>query len=484
MDLDMDRIKRRILITILRTLNLGLMALSFGLAALSVFAGSADGMRFSDFLSLRISLPNFAIGALMLWSWNFAFSLLGLFESKRLARIHSLASDTAKATTIACIFFATIARVFVIQMATPKFIVAFWATSTILLVGTRVGMWYLLRAIRLHGRNLRHILIIGTNPRALAFVEQLNTKLELGYRVLGFVDERWAGFTEFDHLRHIWCCDFNGLAAYLRQNVVDEAALYLPMKSLYNQASQVVALCEQHGISVRFDPELFDLKIARFETIEIGGVAHVAAQVSCPKGWPALAKRAIDMALSLILLVLLSPLFLVVAILVKVTSLGPVLFLQERVGLNKRKFRIIKFRTMVVNAEKMLPQLERLNEISGPVFKIKRDPRITSVGTFLRRTSIDELPQLFNVLRGEMSLVGPRPLPVRDYEGFHEDWQRRRFSIRPGMTCLWQVAGRSNVSFDQWMRLDLKYMDEWSLWLDVKILARTVPAVLRGSGAA
>ena len=138
---------------------------------------------------------------------------------------------------------------------------------------------------------------------------------------------------------------------------------------------------------------------------------------------------------------------------------------------------------MVNDAEKLMAGLERQNEVSGPVFKMKNDPRVTPLGKWLRRTSLDELPQLFNVLRGDMSLVGPRPLPVRDYEGFNEDWQRRRFSIKPGITCLWQVNGRSAISFDQWMRLDLQYMDDWSLWLDLKILAKTVPAVLKGAGA-
>ena len=138
---------------------------------------------------------------------------------------------------------------------------------------------------------------------------------------------------------------------------------------------------------------------------------------------------------------------------------------------------------MISGAEKMMTELERFNEVSGPVFKIKNDPRITPIGRFLRRTSIDELPQLINVLTGEMSLVGPRPLPMRDYQGFSEDWQRRRFSVRPGITCLWQINGRSSITFEQWMRLDMQYLDEWSLWLDLKILARTIPAVLRGQGA-
>jgi lipopolysaccharide/colanic/teichoic acid biosynthesis glycosyltransferase len=173
-----------------------------------------------------------------------------------------------------------------------------------------------------------------------------------------------------------------------------------------------------------------------------------------------------------------------VAFLITVTSGGGVFFLQERVGYNKRKFMLYKFRTMVPNAEKMMAQLEDLNEVAGPVFKIKNDPRVTRLGRVLRRTSIDELPQLLNVLKGDMSLVGPRPLPVRDYQGFSEDWQRRRFSGKPGMTCLWQVGGRCSITFDQWMKLDIQYLDEWSLWLDLKILARTIPAVLKGSGAA
>jgi lipopolysaccharide/colanic/teichoic acid biosynthesis glycosyltransferase len=172
-----------------------------------------------------------------------------------------------------------------------------------------------------------------------------------------------------------------------------------------------------------------------------------------------------------------------VALLIKLTSAGPVFFAQKRVGLNKREFWMYKFRTMVPNAEKIQEQLLRLNEMEGPVFKIKNDPRITSIGRVLRKTSIDELPQLFNVLIGDMSLVGPRAMSVRDYQFFNEDWQRRRFSVPPGITCLWQVRGRNTIPFEQWMTLDMQYIDKWSLWLDLKILAQTIPAVFRGSGA-
>jgi exopolysaccharide biosynthesis polyprenyl glycosylphosphotransferase len=305
----------------------------------------------------------------------------------------------------------------------------------------------------------------------------------LGYRILGFVDDRWHENGGLK-LRYPLCCDFEGLSEYLRSNVVDEVTNYLPLRSFYERASHVAILCEQHGILMRFDPDIFDLKIARARTEELDGHAQFTSHSSLLDSWATLIKRALDVSLSVVLLIILAPLLAAIALLVKLTSEGPVLFRQERIGINKRRFFIYKFRTMVPNAEKLLPGLESLNEAAGPVFKIRKDPRITPVGRILRRTSLDELPQLLNVVRGEMSLVGPRPLPIRDYDGFSEDWQRRRFSVRPGITCLWQVTGRSNVGFDRWMELDLQYLDEWSIWLDMKILAQTIPAVLRGSGAA
>jgi len=176
-------------------------------------------------------------------------------------------------------------------------------------------------------------------------------------------------------------------------------------------------------------------------------------------------------------------LMLTIAALIKFTSPGPVIFTQKRIGLNKRLFDLYKFRTMVTNAEELMAELEERNEISGPVFKISRDPRITPLGRLLRKTSLDELPQLLNVLKGDMSLVGPRPLPLRDYAGFEKDWHRRRLSVQPGITCLWQVQGRNSITFERWMELDMEYIDHWSLWLDLKIMLKTIPAVLRGSGA-
>ena len=203
-----------------------------------------------------------------------------------------------------------------------------------------------------------------------------------------------------------------------------------------------------------------------------------------PFSWRTEAKRMMDLAVSIICLLISAPLFALAAIAIKLDSRGPVFFVQERVGFSKRRFRMIKFRTMTSDAEERMKDIEHLNEKSpAPIFKIRNDPRITRVGRWLRKTSIDELPQLVNVLLGDMSIVGPRPLSVRDATRMEEAWQKRRFSVKPGLTCLWQVSGRSNLSFDQWMQLDLEYIDHWSLKLDASILLRTIPAIVLARGA-
>ena len=194
-------------------------------------------------------------------------------------------------------------------------------------------------------------------------------------------------------------------------------------------------------------------------------------------------KRGLDVLIATILLLLALPVLLLIAAAIKLSSPGSILFVQERIGLNKQRFRIYKFRTMIADAESYLSDLKAKNETGGAAFKMKNDPRVTGFGRFLRRSSLDELPQLINVLTGDMSLVGPRPLTVKDLESFPESSYDRRFSVKPGITCLYQISGRALLSFDQWMLLDLRYIDHWSLWLDVTILARTIPAVLKGAGA-
>jgi exopolysaccharide biosynthesis polyprenyl glycosylphosphotransferase len=327
------------------------------------------------------------------------------------------------------------------------------------------------------------MLIVGTNSRATEFAKKIDAKPALGYRIVGFVDQEWHGSPQFQQTGYSLTCNFDGLPGLLRSSVIDEVVLALPVRSLHSRASEIAALCEEQGIVVRlFD--VFELKSSQTRAEDFEGRPFITHYRGSHDGWPGAIKRAIDILVSMAALSFLSPVMLMTAILIKLSSPGPVLFVQKRLGFNKRHFGVYKFRTMVADAEKRMSEVEHLNEVSGPVFKIKNDPRITALGRFLRKTSIDELPQLWNVLKGDMSLVGPRPLPVRDYEGFSQDWQRRRFSVRPGITCLWQIKGRSSIPFEQWMELDLQYIDKWSLWLDLEIMVRTIPAVLKRSGAA
>jgi exopolysaccharide biosynthesis polyprenyl glycosylphosphotransferase len=435
------------------------------------------------FLGMRVKLSNFLIFLFALLFCHSVFSFYGLYRSRRLSSRTSEIADCLKASTLSSVTFLAMGFLFHIRMITPQFLLMFWLILSVIMVGTRLIMRVWLTEVRKHGRNLRYMLILGTNARAIDFAQKIKDQPARGYQILGFVDDNWPGLAEFKSKGLKLVASYEGLAEFLRRNVVDEVAIYLPLRSYHEHASQVAVLCEEHGIAMRVAADIFGLRTARSRAEYFDGAYHIATYTGIRDEWPLVVKRAIDLAISFTLLVLLSPLFLFVAMAIKLTSKGPILFRQERLGLNKRRFYIYKFRTMVPDAEKLIAELEDMNEVSGPVFKIKDDPRITGIGKFLRRTSIDELPQLLNILKGEMSLVGPRPLPKRDYEGFSEDWQRRRFSVRPGVTCLWQVNGRSSIPFEQWMRLDLQYMDEWSLWLDLKILARTIPAVLRGSGA-
>ena len=235
-------------------------------------------------------------------------------------------------------------------------------------------------------------------------------------------------------------------------------------------------------MKVLYPADIVDTTLAKPRMLSADSGPHVQLQMA-PEGMLVRVKRCSMSSEPWSRWSCWRPLMLAAAAAIRLTSDGPVIYAQERYGLNRRRFRMFKFRTMVQDAERLQASLESQNEAEGPVFKIADDPRITPLGRFLRRTSIDELPQLFNVLRGEMSLVGPRPLPLRDVDALHATGDLRRFSVRPGLTCLWQISGRSGIGFDDWIRLDLQYIDRWSLPLDLRILVRTIPAVLRGTGA-
>ena len=479
----MSTMRRTILLNGLKLFDLIVMVGSFLLAS-RLLVRESGAITFSQLLSVRVKIGNFLLFFALLLLWHIVLSAFGLYDSRRMSGRKADITDTCGATTVGTLFLGLVALLFHIRMITPTFLLVFWAATATVAISQRLVQRFVLERIRLRGRNLRNMLIAGTNTRALQFTHLIETRPELGYRIMGFVDQDWSGLKSFGSSGHSIVSDFTGLPAFLRQNVVDEVVIALPVGSLHAHAAKIAALCEQQGITTRILSNLFDLRVAHSRTEEFEGASLITHYTGIAEGWPVLAKRILDIICSVILLVLFLPVMAAVATLIKLTSPGPALFAQRRLGYNKRVFSIYKFRTMVEDAEKRIKQIEHLNEVSGPVFKMKNDPRVTPLGRFLRKTSLDELPQLFNVLKGEMSLVGPRPLPVRDYEGFNQDWQRRRFSIRPGLTCLWQISGRSSIPFEKWMQLDLQYIDKWSLWLDFEILIRTIPAVLKGSGAA
>jgi exopolysaccharide biosynthesis polyprenyl glycosylphosphotransferase len=480
----MNTTRRKLLTNAFRLFDLGLMIFAFIAASLMVLDHSGT-FTITEFFSMRVKIQNFVIFSLLLLVWHLIFSMSGLYASRRLSNRRGEVIDIVKATSLGTFVMLIGSVVFRTALTTPLFLAVFWLVSTCSTVSSRLMIRVILASVRKHGHNLRDMVIVGTNGRALELACRLASRPELGYRITGFVDQDWHGMEAFRRSGYALASDFGGFPQFLRNSVVDEVLLALPFRSMHDQGSRIAALCEEQGITVRVLTNLFDLKIARSSAEELEGegdslITHSRGSVEV---WPIVAKRVLDFTISSVLITLLSPVLLVVAILIKLASPGPVLFIQKRLGLNKRHFNVYKFRTMVVDAEKRMREVEHLNEVSGPVFKIKNDPRITPIGRLLRNTSIDELPQFFNVLRGDMSLVGPRPLPVRDYEGFNEDWQRRRFSVQPGITCLWQVQGRTSIPFEKWMELDLQYIDKWSLRLDFEILLRTIPAVLRGSGA-
>ena len=461
-----------------KLIDIVLVVFSFGMATILIVRVEHK-LSLIQFLSMKTKISNFFIFGLALLICHFVFSICGLYMSRRLSSRRAEVLDVFKAVTFSVACFVVVGWLFSIKMITGAFLASFWVVCLTVLCEFRLVLRAVLAGIRARGRNLHHMLILGTNPRAVEFGRRIVMDKERGYHLLGFVDNEWAGLRDFRRTEFQLVSDLAGLKEFLRWNVVDEITFFLPFGSFYADSNTVAHLCREHGIVMRFNSDFFGIKSLQRRAEEFDGEHFIATFRRAGEGWPVVVKRALDLVVSAIFLVLLSPVLFAAAIAIKLTSPGPVFFLQERIGLNKRRFRIYKLRTMVKNAERLQASLEHQNEVSGPVFKIREDPRITPVGKFLRRSSIDELPQLLNVLKGDMSLVGPRPMAVRDYKGFNEDWQRRRFSVRPGITCLWQVNGRNTISFDKWMLLDLQYMDEWSLWLDLKILAKTVPAVLK-----
>lgn len=345
---------------------------------------------------------------------------------------------------------------------------------------SRLGWGSLQAYLFRRGIGVERVLVVGCGETGRAVMGSIMARPELGYQVVGFVDDDpERGQRDLGRFRALG--PISALPRLLAREQIDEVIVALPWRSI-ERIQQVMSLCEQHGVRTRIVPDLFQLRLNRVDIDTISGIPVIGVKDVSIRGWNRAMKRAMDIALAATGLVLSAPLMALVAVLIRWDSPGPILFRQVRVGRDGRLFTLYKFRSMRVGAEEEKARLQALNEATGPLFKIRDDPRLTRVGRLLRRLSIDELPQLWNVLRGDMSLVGPRP-PVPSEVEQYQPWHRKRLAIDPGMTGLWQVSGRSELTFDEMVMLDLYYAENWSLWLDFKIILRTIPTVILGTGA-
>jgi exopolysaccharide biosynthesis polyprenyl glycosylphosphotransferase len=431
-----------------------------------------------DFLSARITVKNVLLLILLATSWPLIFHLFDLYDARQVRGLGSEVGRLAAAVTAGTL----LAMLFPLTSVTGTVEVSdlpyFWLTSLAFGLVVRTGR----RAVDgARQRQVRRALVIGTGRLAQRAQKNLRMDRACRYEVVGFVDETIISLSD-DSTTQPMLGTLAQLEQILMREVIDEVVIALPVKSCYQQIQYVISVCERTGVEAKYGAYMFESTVA-FPRYDANGHSGFVAMQVAPAGYALLLKRAADVVGAAACLVVLSPLMLIVAAAIKLTSPGPVVYAQDRCGLNRRPFRMYKFRSMYADADKLQASLEERNEASGPVFKIRDDPRITPLGRFLRKSSIDELPQLWNVLMGDMSLVGPRPLPWRDVQRITRSSDMRRFSMRPGLTCLWQIQGRSNIGFERWVELDLEYIDTWSFALDAEILVKTIPAVFTGDGA-
>lgn len=432
-----------------------------------------------EFLALRVTVKNLLLLGIFVFIWSNVCSRSRLYDSPRLNRAGILR------IVIACACGTSFALLFPLTSSSGAFrlsaVLWLWPIASSLSVLARVMISPLAGEFDLGRHDPKQVVIVGSGTRALNLHHEICRKGRDEYQLLGFVDsENSHPIAKEIQARTLGRLD--ELEAILVNHVVDEVLITLPIKSCYTQIQNTIQICERVGVESKYLSRLFQSSLGRRSYEHSENSLAISVKLATDD-YRLMVKRAFDGAAASLGLIILSPVMLLIAASIKLTSAGPIIYSQQRYGRNKRRFRMYKFRTMVTNADALQQGLEQMNEAAGPVFKIKEDPRITRVGAFLRKSSLDELPQLFNVVRGEMSLVGPRPLPLRDVSRFNESWLLRRFCVTPGITGLWQINGRSNTDFDRWIEQDLKYINEWSLMLDLKILVKTIPAVLRGLGA-
>lgn len=429
----------------------------------------------AEFSSYLLLLP------LIIVIWGFLLNYLGLYKSFRTRNILDVVLVIFQAAFFGVAIFGSLSYMLKIQDVSRVFMVSVFMLGAVFLSLEKIFVILIFRFVRAKGYNIRSMIIVGSGKRAQQFINILAQHNEWGLKVIGIVDEDEAKSNEtIDGVKVIG--NFSNFADIIHKNVVDQVVFIVPRSQL-DKIQPLINFCEIEGITASVAVNMFDVKFSRARQTDFHGFPLVSFESVPDKIWHLLTKRIFDIVVSFVGLVVLAPVFIIISLIIKVTSTGPVFFRQQRSGLNGRKFTLFKFRTMIKDAEEKLEELRKHNEMQGPVFKMKDDPRITLIGKFLRITSLDEFPQLWNVFKGDMSIVGPRP-PIPAEVAKYDNWQRRRLSMRPGITCIWQVKGRNRITdFNEWMKLDLEYIDNWSLALDAKILLMTIPVVIFGIGA-
>ncbi|MDW8101512.1 MAG: undecaprenyl-phosphate glucose phosphotransferase [Anaerolineae bacterium] len=355
-----------------------------------------------------------------------------------------------------------------------------FAFTVVLLSLMRFTRNFVLKLLRKKGIGVTRVLIVGAGDIGRKVMRNILAQPHLGYKIVGFVDDnpekghgyigRFKGLGELDKIPQI-----------IQEEGVDEVIITLPWM-YHRKILGIMEQCERHNVKAKIVPDLFQMSLSQIEVDDLSGLPLISVRPLAFRRWEQFIKRAMDLVIASVALVVFTPLMLIIALAIKLDSPGPVLFKQVRVGKGGKEFVMYKFRSMRGGAEEEQEQLKELSEVDGPIFKIKNDPRCTRVGKVIRRLSLDELPQLYNVLKGEMSVVGPRP-PLPSEVAQYKEWHKRRLAVSPGMTGLWQVSGRSLLSFDEMVLLDLYYIENWSPLLDLKILLRTIPKVIISEGA-
>ena len=421
--------------------------------------------------------PELAV-AVFIIMWIAVLWMHGMYRSRARWTIRSDIATVLRATLVQLVVTLSLLWIFKLPDVSRLLLGVIFPALAIAAIGIRIAVRKSLVLARDNGRNVRYMLVLGAGSRAKAFADLVENHAELGLVIIGHLKADPSDIGSVLNRPLLGMID--DLEQVLHSRIVDEVAICLPF-SMEEMIEQVAVLCEQEGKVVRIPVAPLGRLLSTGVVESIDGVG-VFSMANGPDRAISLAlKRVVDVVGAGILMIVLAPVAALLAIAIKLDSSGPVVFRQERVGLHGRCFNVLKFRSMCSDAEQQLDELREQNEINGHAFKLADDPRITRVGRFLRRSSLDELPQLMNVMRGQMSLVGPRP-PLPSEVAHYDTWHRRRLSMKPGMTGLWQVRARHSPEFDHWVAQDLEYIDSWSLWLDFKIIARTVPAVIGGTG--